>query len=60
MDTLFSNTEFIEKKIREKYFNQNLSLLKTSQTKLKIKVSRSLAMKNKELKSITNGQYFLK
>ena len=49
MDTLFSNTEFIEKKIREKYFNQNLSLLKTSQTKLKIKVSRSLAMKNKEL-----------
>ncbi len=49
MDTLFSNTEFIEKKIREKYFNQNISLLKSSQTKLKIKVSRSLAMKNKEL-----------
>ena len=49
IDTLFNNTEFIEKKIRENYFNQNLSLLKSSQTKLKIKVSRSLAMKNKEL-----------
>ena len=50
--------QYIDKEIRDKYFNKNFKMLKTVNQKYKIQISRSLSMKNKSLNLVdTNYEW---
>ena len=57
-DVIFNNMQYIDKEIRDKYFNKNFKMLKTVNQKFKIQISRSLSMKNKSLNLVdTNYEW---